>query len=122
MLLFVKAFQFEIALMEEHFNENYMDSDKFPKATFKGEIVGFDMDQLTELEKDLTLKGIVTVKGKAKAIETRVQIRKIDNKIVLLSEFSVLPQDFGIEIPNVVRKKIAESIHLKLCYELIEKI
>ena len=99
-LLFVKAFHFEIALMEEHFNENYMDSDKFPKATFKG---------------------MLTVRGKTKSIESIVQIKNTDGKIVLSSEFSVSPKDFDIEIPSIVRKKIAESIYIKFCYELIEK-
>ncbi|WP_339756599.1 YceI family protein [uncultured Winogradskyella sp.] len=120
-LLFVKAFHFEIALMEEHFNENYMDSDKFPKATFKGKIEDFSIESLTPTEKEFTLKGMLTVRGKTKSIESIVQIKNTDGKIVLSSEFSVSPKDFDIEIPSIVRKKIAESIYIKFCYELIEK-
>ncbi|MGH1388050.1 YceI family protein [Kordia sp.] len=120
-LLFVKAFHFEIALMEEHFNENYMDSDKFPKAVFKGEIIDFDMTSLSEIKKEFKLKGKLTVRGKTKNIETVVYLKKATNKILLTSKFNVSPQDFDIEIPSIVRNKIANAIQLKLNYELIEK-
>ncbi|WP_296386828.1 YceI family protein [Winogradskyella sp.] len=120
-LLFVKAFHFEIALMEEHFNENYMDSDKFPKATFIGKIESYSMDKLSDMEKEFTLNGTLTVRGKAKLIKAAILVKKVNNKIVLTSEFNVSPQDFDIDIPNIVRKKIAKSINLKLCYELVEK-
>ncbi len=120
-LLFVKAFHFEIALMEEHFNENYMDSDKFSKATFKGKIIDFDATSISETKKEFKLKGILTVRGKTKEIETVVHLKKVANKIILVSQFDVAPQDFDIEIPNIVRKKIANAVQLKLNYELIEK-
>tara|TARA_R110002072_G_scaffold275387_1_gene436457 strand:- start:198 stop:497 length:300 start_codon:yes stop_codon:yes gene_type:complete len=98
-----------------------MDSDKFPKATFKGKIEDFSIESLTPTEKEFTLKGMLTVRGKTKSIESIVQIKNTDGKIVLSSEFSVSPKDFDIEIPSIVRKKIAESIYIKFCYELIEK-
>lgn len=121
-LLFIKSFHFDIALMQEHFNENYMDSDQFSKATFKGEIAAFNLDELTKSDKNFTLKGILTVRGISKEVETIVRLKRIGSKIVLDSEFNVSPQDFNIEIPSIVRKKIAESIHLTLSYELVEKI
>ena len=120
-LLFVKAFHFEIALMEEHFNENYMDSDKFPKATFKGQLDGFSMDLLSNADKEFTLKGILTIRGKTKAIETVAKIKNGDGNITLVSSFSVSPHDFDIAIPNIVRTKIAKDITIKLCYELVQK-
>jgi len=120
-LLFVKAFHFEIALMEEHFNENYMDSDKFPKATFKGKIQGFDSEKLTENPSEFTIKGILNVRGIDKEIEAIAKLSKVDEKILLEANFSVLPQDFKIGIPKIVRKKIAKKIHLNLNYELIQK-
>lgn len=120
-LLFIKAFHFKIALMQEHFNENYMDSDRFPKATFKGKVEGFSLEMLSNSEKEFTLKGTLIIRGKEKNIETPIRIKKIEEKIVLISEFNVSPQDFDITIPSIVRNKIAESIHLKLCYELVKK-
>lgn len=120
-LLFVKAFHFEIALMEEHFNENYMDSDKFPKATFKGNIDGFNMDKLSNKVTALNLKGTLNIRGKEKAIETTANLSREDGKIMLVANFSVAPQDFDIDIPKIVRKKIAEQININLNYELVQK-
>ena len=120
-LLFVKAFHFEIALMEEHFNENYMDSDKFPKATFKGHLEKFDMDRLSKESIELDLKGVLNVRGKDKHIETIAKLSKVDGKILLEADFSVAPQDFDIDIPKIVRKKIAETINVNINYELIQK-
>ncbi|MCT4629072.1 YceI family protein [Winogradskyella sp.] len=120
-LLFVKAFHFEIALMQEHFNENYMDSDKYPKATFRGQLVGFDLSELTTQEKELSLKGTLTVKGKDKIIDTTAKLKKEGDKIIFTSVFGVSPQDFDIKIPSIVRDKIAKSINLTLNYELVKK-
>ncbi|MEW7290248.1 YceI family protein [Aquimarina sp. 2304DJ70-9] len=120
-LLFVKAFHFEIALMEEHFNENYMDSDEFPKATFKGKIEGFEASNLIEKDKEYILKGILTIKGKPREIETKVKIKRINNSITLCAEFDVNPKDFDIKIPGIVKKKIAEKTQILIDYELTQK-
>ena len=120
-LLFVKAFHFRVALMEEHFNENYMDSDKYPKASFKGKIAGFAFQKLTNQARVFPLNGTLTIRGKSKAIATKAYIRKVDNKVVVVSSFWVKPADFGIKIPNIVRKKIAKSIEIKTHYELIKR-
>ncbi|QMU62848.1 MAG: YceI family protein [Flavobacteriaceae bacterium] len=118
-LLFIKAFRFKVALMEEHFNENYMDSDAFPKATFKGKIQEFDLEFTGQ--KEFKIIGTLTVRGINKEIETTGTFSKNDEKLSLNATFSVKPQDFDIKIPNIVRKKIAETIHLTLNYELIQK-
>jgi hypothetical protein len=120
-LLFIKSFHFRIALMEEHFNENYMDSDKFPKATFKGKLKNFDMAALSSESKEYPVSGTLTVRGVEKQIETTAKVSKSGDKIVLESFFSVKPQDFGIEIPSIVREKIAKEINISLNYELVEK-
>ena len=67
-LLFVKAFNFRVALMQEHFNENYMDSSTFPKATFKGLISDFNFPDISSTEKKYLLKGILTIRGIEKEI------------------------------------------------------
>lgn len=119
-LLLMKAFHFEVALMQEHFNENYMDSDKHPKATFKGKIQDFDFENVSS-NKEYILKGTLTVRGIKKEIETKVNIVKGENKLRIASKFSVTPQEFGIKIPSIVRKKIAEKININLHYELSKK-
>jgi polyisoprenoid-binding protein YceI len=109
----IKSFKFEKALMQEHFNENYMESNKFPKAEFKGKInnlsdVNFAKDgnypvkvagKLTihGVTKDVSLPGTVTVKG---------------NTAVTNSKFSVRPADYGIHIPALVEGKIAKQIEI----------
>jgi len=116
-LIPVKAFHFKVALMQEHFNENYMESDQFPKAIFKGSIKNLDLNST----KEHLIKGILTIKGVAKEIETWAKIIKSDNKITLTSNFAIKPQDFNIKIPSIVRKKIAKKINISLNYELTEK-
>ena len=120
-LLFVKAFHFEIALMQEHFNENYMDSDKYPKATFRGQLVNFDLKELSSEGREVQLKGTLTVKGKEKIIDTIAQLKKEGDKIMFTTTLSVKPQEFDIKIPGIVREKIAKSINLTLNYELTKK-
>ncbi len=120
-LLFIKSFHFKVALMEEHFNENYMDSDKYPKATFKGKLANFDMSALSSSPKEYTLEGTITVRGKTKEISTKANVYLEGDKIMIESFFSVKPQDFDIDIPSIVREKIAKEINLTLNYELIKK-
>jgi len=118
--LFITAFKFKVALMEEHFNENYMDSDQYPKATFIGKLKDFSFENLLE-EKEYPLKGILTVRGKKKEINTTANIFFKDGKINLKSNFTVQPQDFDIRIPSVVRNKISEHINISINYELVSK-
>ena len=120
-LLFISAFNFEISLMQEHFNENYMDSDKFPKATFKGQLIDFNMKHLSSEDKEFQLKGTLTIRGKDKLIATVAKLKKQHNKIVITSNLTVKPEEFDIKIPGIVRDKIAKSINLNLHYELVEK-
>ena len=119
-LLFVKAFSFRVALMQEHFNENYMDSNKFPKATFKGKIEGFALSDISN-SKEYTIKGSLTVRGVKKNVETLGKFTKQGDKLKLQATFSVKPEDFGIKIPKIVSKKIAGDINIILDYELVEK-
>ena len=120
-LLFIKSFHFKVALMEEHFNENYMDSDKFPKATFKGKLEGFNMADLSSTAKEYNLTGTLTVRGQTKNVSTTAKVSKNGDKINVESFLSVKPQEFGIEIPSIVREKIAKEINITMNYELVEK-
>ena len=118
-LLLVKGFHFKVALMQEHFNENYMDSDTYPKATFKGKLNSFSIDKLTSTSKFI-LEGILTIKGISKKITTDAFVVSKNGKIVFTTKFSVTPQEFGIKIPSIVRKKIAKNIHISIHYEFIK--
>ena len=118
--LFINAFKFRVALMQEHFNENYMDSDKFPKAVFRGKLGGFDFGAISG-EQEYDLSGTLTVRGVKKEINTKAIVKKQGDALLLKAVFSVEPQEFDIKIPNIVKKKIADKINITINYELVEK-
>ncbi len=111
----IKAFQFEKALMQEHFNENYMESTKYPKATFKGQIA--DAAKVN-LSKDGTypvkVKGMLTIKGVSKEIETDGTIVVRGGAVSASSAFKIVVADYGIAIPKVVADKIAKIVEVKV--------
>ncbi|BDD06819.1 YceI family protein [Aureibacter tunicatorum] len=120
-LLFLGGFEFEIALMQEHFNENFMESDKYPKASFKGVIEGFDFSKLEAKESDFIMNGTVTVRGIERSIKTVVYLSKIEQEVYVKSKFVLFPEEFDIDIPHIVRNKIAESVIVDINYVLHEK-
>ncbi|MGV3697424.1 YceI family protein [Flavobacterium sp.] len=113
-LALVKSFRFKVALMEEHFNENYMESDKFPKATFKGKIENFDVSKLTASAQNFTIKGKMEMHGKSKDITITASIRKTGDAIDIDSNFTLNTEDYDIDIPSVVSKKVSKKVSVKL--------
>lgn len=112
-LVLIKGFRFKVALMEEHFNENYMESEKFSKATLKGKIEDFDISKISNTPKNFTLKGDLTIHGKTKPVTVTVKISKAANGGVnMIGSFEAKPEDYGIEIPSLVRKKIADKVKI----------
>ncbi|PHN07954.1 YceI family protein [Flavilitoribacter nigricans] len=119
----IKAFQFEKALMQEHFNENYMESSTFPKAVFKGQIVNpsavdFSKDGIYEVK----VAGDMTIHGVTKTIEVPGKIRIERGEISASSVFELTVADFNIKIPAVVRENIAKTVavSIDLNYELLK--
>lgn len=117
-LTLVKGFRFKVALMEEHFNENYIESDKYPKATFKGKIEGFDYSKITKEGKTYTIKGKLELHGKSKDITIIATIKKSADGMSLVSNFTVNTDDFGIDIPSVVSKKVSKKVNVTLDFNL----
>lgn len=120
-VIFIKSFHFKVALMEEHFNENYMDSDEFPKAKFQGQILYWDINSLTGSNQKFIVEGTLSIHGQSKAIKTSLQVRKKGDIIFTTGEFKVSPSDFNIEIPSIVRSKIAQEITISFDYQLQAK-
>ena len=118
--LFITAFKFKVALMQEHFNENYMDTNEYPKAIFIGNLNNFNLSKISEV-KQYSLSGKLMIRGIEKEISTIANVNLDDEKIIISTTFSVSPQDFNIKIPYAVRKKIANKINISLKYELTEK-
>ncbi|MFD2562380.1 YceI family protein [Aquimarina rubra] len=115
--ILMKSFMFEKSLMQEHFNENYVESDKYPKAIFKGKIV--DFKNISGKEQEVSIVGDITIHGVTKKLETRGKINKTEGSITLTGDFPVKVADFEIEIPSVVVNNIAETI--KVTFELDHK-
>lgn len=113
-LALIKGFRFKIALMEEHFNENYIESDLYPKATFRGKIENFDASKLTATSKEYTVKGKLEIHGKSKDIIIKARIKKSEDGIDIDTNFIVNTDDFGIEIPNLVSQKVSKKVTMKL--------
>src|SRR6478609_604825 len=107
----MKAFKFEKALMEEHFNENYVESGKFPKASFAGAITNLDaVDFKKNGTYKVNVKGNLTIHGVTKEVEAPGTITVENGKVKANSVFNVTPEDYKIEIPKLVREKIAKQV------------
>jgi polyisoprenoid-binding protein YceI len=120
----IKAFKFEKALMEEHFNENYMESSKFPKAQFKGLINNMsEIDLTKDGTYEVQVSGQLTIHGITKDIENTATFSVAEGKIVGTTELKVLLPDYEIKVPSVVRDNISDEIEVKIeaNYELFEK-
>ncbi len=115
----IKAFEFEKALMQEHFNENYMESNTFPKAEFKGKLAGITAEQLKKAGTyEVSVTGDLTIHGVSKPVSAKGKVT-VDaaGAITASSDLIVKPEDHGIKIPGVVRKNIAEEITVKVRME-----
>lgn len=127
-LIKIKDFEFRLGLMQEHFNENYLESYKYPKSTFEGNIelsTGsifdgkteiFDYGLVDENFMDIIIKGQLTIKGVTKDIIATGKIKKIENDLNLISSFSIKLSDFNVRIPKVVFMKIDEVVKINLNY------
>jgi len=117
----IKAFEFEKALMQEHFNENYMESTKYPNSTFKGKIEDIHSISFT---KDgtytATATGKLTMHGVENAVSIPVTFIVKGDQITGTTAFIVNPNDYKITIPGAVKGKISESIEVNVKANLAE--
>lgn len=109
----IKAFLFEKALMQEHFNENYLESDKFPKASFKGVVQNM---KSINLKKDGTykqkVKGNLTIRDVTQEVETDATFTVKGAKVSASCTFEIAVADYKIKIPSVVADKIAKTMEI----------
>ncbi len=110
----VKSFEFEKALMEEHFNENYMESNTYPKATFRGKIQNLEELKAKGFSSSATAmaKGVMTIHGVEQEVELPTHLVKDGDGFKVTCTFNVKPQDYKIAIPNAVQDKIAKEIEV----------
>lgn len=110
LLVPMKTFHFNNALLEEHFNENYLHTNKFPNATFKGKLIGFSKDQLT---KDgvykMSSEGQVTLHGITKNFKAAVKMEVKGKSCTFTCNFKIKAEDYGIDIPALVKPKLSDE-------------
>jgi polyisoprenoid-binding protein YceI len=115
----MKGFEFEKQLMQQHFNENYVESDKYPKAEFKGTISN---NSAINYSKDgsypAKVKGKLTIHGVTKDVETTGTLKINGGKIDANSTFNVLISDYNIKIPAVVKDKVSNTIKINVDCDL----
>jgi polyisoprenoid-binding protein YceI len=110
----IKDFRFKMDLMQEHFNDNYIESHRYPKAVFKGKIEKFDFKEINETEKEYDVKGKLYLHGKSKVITVKALIKKVSDGIQIVSSFPISTTDFDIEIPFIVANKISKTVQTDL--------
>ena len=109
----IRSFLFEKALMQEHFNEKYMQSDKYPQSTFTGKVI-----DLPDFSKpgiyEVASKGILKLHGKEKDISAKGLIEVANEQVILNSEFNIALKEFDIAIPHILFRNIADTINVKM--------
>lgn len=110
----IKSFHFERTLMEEHFNENYMESEKFPKASFTGKINNLQSVNINKNGTyEVTVEGDLTIRDAIKKLSVNGTLEVVsDGGLNANAKFNLAPEDFNIKIPSVVRENIAKIIEV----------
>jgi hypothetical protein len=125
-VVLMQAFMFEKDLMQQHFNENYVESHKYPKALFKGIIenisqVNFEKDG----EYPVTVSGTMEIHGVTREVKTTGTLRIEGERVTAISDFMLRPEDYNIKIPKLVSEKIAReikvSVHLPMTKRMTDK-
>jgi polyisoprenoid-binding protein YceI len=106
----INEFQFEKSLMQEHFNEKYMESEKFPKSVFQGKINGYNGS--ASGVQNVTAIGKLTIHGVTKDVEIPGSIEKSTDKLIMKSKFIVKLEDYNVKIPQIMWKNIAEQVEV----------
>ncbi len=111
----VKGFVFKRTLMQEHFNENYLESDKYPKATFAGRFLGFDAATLaTAGPHSVQVEGDLTLHGVTHHVQVPASLELKAGQLQAFATFTVAPADYNIEIPLLVRNNIAKIVTVRV--------
>lgn len=112
-VLLMRDFEFPNKLMQEHFNENYVHSTEYPKATFLGFIRGLEDDN-----EQATISGKLTIHGVTREVSLPATVRNVSSSVHLTLGFMIRPEDYNIKIPKIVFKKIAEEVRVNADFRL----
>lgn len=118
----IKSFKFEKALMQEHFNENYLESDKYPKADFKGKITNLgDVNFAKDGTYNVKSSGKMTIHGVTRDVVIPGTVTVKGGAVTATSKFNVKTADYKIKVPDMVSSKIAEAIEVTVSSSLAKK-
>ncbi len=118
--MLMRAFVFKKALMEEHFNESYVESDIYPKLTFTGNMANresLDQTTLAQIDAPQQIKGIMDFHGVKKEVDIMVQVENQNENLVLTGDFNVAIDDFDIKVPPLLVPNIAKEIQVTFRFE-----
>ena len=112
----VHEFQFKRTLMQEHFNENYLESDKYPKATFTGQLLNaaLVLKQLPSASQNVEAEGNLTLHGVTHKVIVTGTLQLRDGQLVVFAYFNLAPADYAIDVPLLVREHIAKSVSVRV--------
>lgn len=116
--MMMKAFEFDNSLMQEHFNENYLESEKYPKALFQGIIKSATVIDATKngsypVEAD----GKMTIHGVTQPVKLNGTLEVKDNTVTIKAKFDIAIKDYKIEIPTLVVKNVAEIVEVTVDFK-----
>ena len=110
----IKKFKFRLPLMQEHFNINYLESNRYPKARFRGKIIGFDWFAIGVIPKEFIVTGKLEIHGVTRTVSTVIKINKVNTDIEIKSNFRIKTSDYRIAIPKIIQSKISEIVKIEL--------
>jgi polyisoprenoid-binding protein YceI len=112
----IREFQFKRTLMQEHFNENYMESEKYPKATFTGQVVNAAqvLKLLSTASQNVEVEGQMTMHGVSHKVAVSGTLQLRDGQLVVFAYFNIAPADYAIDVPLLVREHIAKSVSVRV--------
>lgn len=110
-IVLIKAFDLPLATAKEHFNETYMESDKFPKATFKGKLTDLTGKTLAvNGEYPVTAEGTLTIHGQSREIKQKATMKVKNGEVSGSCKFQVNINDYGIVVPSDVKNRVAQVV------------
>ncbi len=113
--LLVSEFEFERSLMQQHFNESYLETEKYPKAIFTGQLVDYQAGSLKPNARlTVIVKGELSLHGKLRPITAPVWLEIKDGRLIGSTHLVIAPADYGIEIPLIVRDHIAKAVDVNI--------
>jgi polyisoprenoid-binding protein YceI len=117
----IRGFTFKNGLMQEHFNESYLESEKYPNAGFNGKIENWKDFIITEKPQKVIIAGEMTIHGVTNSIKESGLLYQVNEKVKGEAVFKVMLEDYKVKIPKILIKNIAESVEIKMNLELNKK-